>query len=81
MKEEVQCLKPIVEANNPMRSSSSTMVSSAAINLPPAHIPFFYGDISEWQTFWDTYVTAVDCKPIPDIQKLTYLLSKLRGNA
>lgn len=41
----------------------------------------FNGDPLHWHGFWDAFKTAVQDQPIPDIQKLNYLLTYLRGRA
>ncbi|VDM94518.1 unnamed protein product [Onchocerca ochengi] len=51
------------------------------INLPQLSLPTFNGDPREWRQFWSSFSAAVHSQTIPEIQKLNYLLSCLRGKA
>lgn len=49
--------------------------------LPPVELPFFSGSELEWNQFWGLFEVLIDSKPIPDITKLHYLITHLRGDA
>lgn len=42
-------------------------------------LPEFTGDILKWNNFWETFEYNINSKNIAPIQKLTYLLSCLKG--
>jgi hypothetical protein len=47
------------------------------MKLPKLELPKFSGDVCEWQSFKDQFVATVDNSDLPDVTKLTYLLSLL----
>ncbi|XP_071961249.1 uncharacterized protein [Antedon mediterranea] len=49
--------------------------------LPKFEIKKFFGEISEWQTFWDQFCAVVDSTTIPKVNKFTYLKNLLSGEA
>ncbi|VDD91862.1 unnamed protein product [Enterobius vermicularis] len=49
--------------------------------MPELPLIKFSGDPKEWPSSWDWFQDAVDAKPKPDWQKLTYLKSCLTGTA
>uniref|UniRef100_A8PMS1 Gag protein, putative n=1 Tax=Brugia malayi TaxID=6279 RepID=A8PMS1_BRUMA len=49
--------------------------------LPQLSLPTFSGDPKTWREFWNSFEASVHSQNIPDIQKLNYLVSCLRGNA
>uniref|UniRef100_A0AAF5RXF6 Uncharacterized protein n=1 Tax=Wuchereria bancrofti TaxID=6293 RepID=A0AAF5RXF6_WUCBA len=51
------------------------------VNLPQLSLPTFSGDPKTWREFWSSFEASVHSQNIPDIQKLNYLVSCLRGNA
>ncbi|KAE9412782.1 hypothetical protein Angca_000385, partial [Angiostrongylus cantonensis] len=51
------------------------------MNLPPIPIPKFSGDIPEWETFWGPFNYNVHSRQMDDLQKMTYLLDALQGEA
>jgi len=51
------------------------------INLPELKLAEFSGNIREWPSFWSTFQYAIDQQPLPEMAKLTYLLSVLKGEA
>uniref|UniRef100_A8P0H4 Gag protein, putative n=1 Tax=Brugia malayi TaxID=6279 RepID=A8P0H4_BRUMA len=51
------------------------------VNLPQLSLPTFSGDPKTWREFWSSFEASVHTQNIPDIQKLNYLVSCLRGNA
>lgn len=66
----------------PTSSAASTSTAEVMnIQLPTSKLVEFDGNIAFWKTFWDVFSAAVHDRPLPNIQKLTYLLSVLRGDA
>ncbi|MEW8544133.1 MAG: DUF1759 domain-containing protein, partial [Candidatus Thiodiazotropha sp.] len=54
----------------------------SSVNLPKLEIPSFNGDKLRWSEFWDTFEATVDQNStLSNIEKLTYLNSKLVGDA
>uniref|UniRef100_A0A1I7VP71 DUF1758 domain-containing protein n=1 Tax=Loa loa TaxID=7209 RepID=A0A1I7VP71_LOALO len=51
------------------------------INLPQLSLPTFSGDPKTWREFWSGFEASVHSQNIPDIQKLNYLISCLKGSA
>ena len=64
-------------------SSSSSIATSQSVScLPKLSLPNFNGDPLSWQTFWDSFVAAVDSSPVlSGVQKFTYLRAQLQGEA
>ena len=63
---------------------SHVHVSSQSLNsrLPKLILPVFSGDPLNWQTFWDSFNTAVHINPtLGCIQKFNYLKAQLQGDA
>ncbi|XP_042890905.1 uncharacterized protein LOC122265587 [Penaeus japonicus] len=52
--------------------------SQAAVNVK---LPKFSGDVIQWQSFWDQFISHIDATDIPVISKYAYLLSLLEGDA
>uniref|UniRef100_A0A1I7VZY4 DUF1758 domain-containing protein n=1 Tax=Loa loa TaxID=7209 RepID=A0A1I7VZY4_LOALO len=53
----------------------------STINLPQLPLPTFSGDPKLWREFWNSFNAAIHLQGIPNIQKLTYLTSCLKGKA
>uniref|UniRef100_A0A1I7VBA0 Gag protein n=1 Tax=Loa loa TaxID=7209 RepID=A0A1I7VBA0_LOALO len=53
----------------------------STINLPQLPLPTFSGDPKLWREFWNSFNAAIHLQGIPNIQKLTYLTSCLKGEA
>jgi Protein of unknown function (DUF1759). len=52
------------------------------VKLPQLSIPTFSGQLQDWVTFKDTFLSLVgNSANIPDIQKFHYLLSAIKGDA
>ena len=52
------------------------------LNLPKLDIQTFDGDLLRWKEFWDSYSTCIDDNvDLSNIEKFTYLKSKLSGEA
>ena len=66
------------ESNNSGASTSD--ITKSNLKLPKLELPKFYGDVMEFQNFWDQFEAAVHTNEIlPDVQKFTYLRSVLGG--
>uniref|UniRef100_A0AAF5PMK1 DUF1758 domain-containing protein n=1 Tax=Wuchereria bancrofti TaxID=6293 RepID=A0AAF5PMK1_WUCBA len=55
--------------------------SKLTVNLLQLSLPTFNGDPKQWRQFWSSFDAAIHSQAIPDIQKLNYLYSCLKGNA
>ncbi|KAG1683385.1 hypothetical protein GQR58_010038 [Nymphon striatum] len=54
---------------------------NTSVRLPKLEIPIFDGSILKWKEFWDIFaVTIHQNSRLSDIEKFTYLKSKLTGN-
>lgn len=50
--------------------------------LPKLDLPTFDGNPLQWQTYWESFSTAVDTNPcLTGVQKLNYLRTQLQGDA
>jgi hypothetical protein len=59
-----------------------TTEPSVKVKLPQLSIPKFSGNLQDWVTFKDTFLSLVgDSTTIPNIQKFHYLLSAINGDA
>jgi len=61
--------------------ANSVGSASACLKLPKLDLPKFSGDPMEWPTFWESFEACVADSDLPDVAKLTYLRSLLRGVA
>ena len=56
--------------------------ASSVSHLPKLNLPTFSGEPLSWQTFWDSFSTAVDSNHIlSGVQKFNYLRAQLHGEA
>ncbi|KAL3998738.1 Pao retrotransposon peptidase family protein [Acanthocheilonema viteae] len=55
-------------------------MSHPAVNLPQLSLPTFTEDPRQWRQFWSSFNAAVHSQAIPEVQKLNYLYSCLKGN-
>lgn len=60
---------------------SASSVGNQSVKLPKLELPTFSGDVLEWAAFWEAFEAAVDRTELPEVNKLTYLRSLLRGEA
>lgn len=51
------------------------------VRLPHIDLPRFRGELTSWQSFWDRFTALVDESDLPLVNKFTYLLSLLEGEA
>lgn len=70
-------------ASEPSSVSAASMSSSSpsSVNLPKLNLPSFNGEPLDWRPFWSQFKAAVHDSSLHDVQKLTHLLSCLRGPA
>ncbi|XP_053372929.1 uncharacterized protein LOC123565249 [Mercenaria mercenaria] len=62
--------------------ASTLSHSSIYHRLPKLDLPKFDGNILDWQSFWDSYESAIHTNPsLSGVQKFNYLKSSLRGEA
>ena len=52
-----------------------------SVNLQKLEIPYLNGDRLRWSEFWDTFEATVDQNNLSNIEKLSYLNSKLTEEA
>ena len=55
--------------------------ATGTMKLPKIDLPRFSGNVLEWTKFWESFQACVGASDIPEISKLTYLISLLRGEA
>ena len=73
-----------IEQTEPLQGHVNTFagVSQNASRLPKLTLPIFGGDPSKWQTFWDSFDSAVHSNNVlTNVQKLNYLRAHLEGEA
>ena len=62
--------------------SNVNVEPSVKVKLPQLSIPKFSGQLQDWVTFKDTFLSLVGSNPtIPNIQKFHYLLAAINGDA
>ena len=69
---------------NSKEEKKTTMVkdNNSNVKLPKLEIAKFYGYFVKWQTFYDSFVSAIDKnKNISDVDKFNYLRSLVAGEA
>lgn len=55
--------------------------TSDKVKLAKIEIPLFNGERTKFQTFWDSFETCIHNSDISNIEKFTYLMSKLTRKA
>lgn len=65
----------------PGSSNSSFGVSRTTPPLPRISLPKFNREFIEWETFRDHFRSVIDNADLPDITRMQYLLSCLKGEA
>ena len=72
----------VLSAHQPDGNIISASVSRNVSRLPKLTLPTFEGDPLEWQTFWDSFASAVHSNNVlSDVQRLNYLRAHLGGEA
>ncbi|CAI6372343.1 unnamed protein product [Macrosiphum euphorbiae] len=78
-------IKTVVASVSEIKSSSSSSIASAPqqfVPLPKIQLPSFDGNLLEWRSFRDIYVSLVhDNTGIGDAERFHYLMSCLSGDA
>ena len=70
------------ESLRTMSHMSASVSSSIYHRLPKLDLPVFEGDVLEWQSFWDSYESAIHTnQSLSDVQRFTYLKSLLKYEA
>ena len=72
---------PMNHSNMPNYSNSSQNVHSPHSKLDKLKLPRFYGQVEEWQSYWEVFRSHVHDTNLPTITKFTYLKMTLRGEA
>ena len=74
-----------VHTGTSARQEHSNIVTGIPQNisrLPKLTLPIFEGNLLTWQTFWDSFESAVHLNNVlTDVQKLNYLRAHLGGEA
>lgn len=71
----------IVEEPQEKPKDLKPSLANVKVKLPQQKIPEFYGDITSWRTFKDTFVSLIHSNDsIPNIQKYHYLISALKND-
>ncbi|XP_063427126.1 uncharacterized protein LOC134710669 [Mytilus trossulus] len=73
---------PSVQASHTFNTQQSSFSSASSHRLPKLSLPIFSGNILEWQTFWDSYESAVHLNlSLTNVQKFNYLKAQLEHEA
>ncbi|XP_063408992.1 uncharacterized protein LOC134692470 [Mytilus trossulus] len=73
---------PSVQASHTFNTQQSSFSSASSHRLPKLSLPIFSGNILEWQTFWDSYESAVHLNlSLTNVQKFNYLKAQLEYEA
>uniref|UniRef100_A0A9J2P029 Integrase catalytic domain-containing protein n=1 Tax=Ascaris lumbricoides TaxID=6252 RepID=A0A9J2P029_ASCLU len=64
-----------------LTNPTPTNPAASTVHLPKMDLKTFDGRLQDWPAFWDWYQSAIDSQPIPELQKLMYLKSCLKGSA
>jgi hypothetical protein len=67
--------------NNTQENVQEQSINLEQIRLPTLRLPNFNGDPLYWRTFWQSFEPTVHKQKIPKIQKMTYLIGCLQGEA
>ena len=63
------------------KAGGSVTSSGADVKLPKLDLPSFDGKVEKWMFFWESFDACVNKSDLPEVQKLTYLRSLLKGDA
>ena len=82
-KESTTNLEKILEVQSQLLRELTTKPEPGPdkVKLPKLEIPLFNGDIDQYQTFWDTFEACIHNSDLTNIEKFSYLRSKLTGKA
>ena len=77
-----RCQTSEKESNNLLQRNPGDSTHPVNAKLPKLQIKKFTGDPKEWQSFWDSFSSAVHTnKALKNVDKLNYLKSLLEGAA
>ena len=72
----------VLSSHQPNSNGTPTSVSQNVSRLPKLTLPTFEGNPLEWQTFWDSFDSAVHSNNVlSNVQRLNYLRAHLGGEA
>ena len=70
------------DSNLPINTLSTRSSTQTHSRLPKLTLPTFNGNPLQWQTFWDSFIAAVDSNTdLSLVQKFGYLRAQLQGDA
>ena len=77
-----QCQTSENECNEPLQSKPGVSTQAFNAKLPKLYIKKFTGNPKEWQSFWDSFSSAMHTnKALKNVDKFNYLRSLLKGSA
>ncbi|HEX4850866.1 MAG TPA: DUF1759 domain-containing protein, partial [Puia sp.] len=62
-----------------LTTTTPATTATTTFKLPEINIPIFDGNITKYQPFWDLFESLVDSTTASDVQKLSFLITRLRG--
>lgn len=79
----MQRLKELMKSEkaDPSASSLGMRKMSVCVKYPKLELPKFKGDVTQWQSFWELFVTYVHDSDCPVEHKFIYLQMSLEGKA
>lgn len=73
--------KDAINAAIPITAPEASTTSSTITNIPKLKLPIFSGDIMEWTSFKNSFMSIISLQHnLPDLQKLQYLRGQLKGD-
>ena len=78
---QLKAVKLVRTQASQVGGEASSHGDGGSLKLPKIDLPKFSGNILEWSQFWESFAACVDSSDLPEISKLTYLLSLLKGEA
>jgi len=71
-----------MSSSSTLPTSNPIMTKGPQVKLPKLDLKKFSGDLSKWQSFWDTYEASIhNNQHLASIDKFNYLISLLQGVA
>ena len=67
--------------HNITSQNANSNVTSPLSKLDKVKLKKFFGQVEEWQSFWEIFRSLVHDTNLPTITKFTYLVNSLRGEA
>ena len=72
----------LVSSSEQVASTSNARLAASLPKLPKLQLPKFSGRVTEWNSFWDSFDSAIHSNPnISNVSKFNYLQSLLEGSA